>query len=667
MHTIAIDIETYSSVDLLKSGVYKYTEAPDFTILLIAVSVDGGPVDVFDLSFIPDAKRRAESKIIIDALVDPKVKKTAFNAAFERTCLQAFYRKVKPDFELDPAQWECTAVKAAMLGLPLSLDAVSKALELEETKSADGKALIRYFSVPCKPTKTNGGRTRNLPEHDPEKWEKFKAYCAQDVRVEQTIREKIAWFEIPETEVKLYNLDQRINDAGILIDRKLVKHAITLDLENKDQLTKKAIELTGLVNPNSVTQLKNWLGEETGEEINSLNKKEIPTLLKLTDSDAAKQVLRIRQELGKTSVKKYLAMAHAVCADGRVRGLLQFYGANRTGRWAGRLVQVQNLPRNYMHDLDLARECAKDGDLEQMQMLFDNVPDTLSQLIRTAFVAPPGKTFVVADFSAIEARVIAWLAGETWRLEVFKTHGKIYEASAAAMFKVPIESIGKGSDLRQKGKVAELALGYQGGPAALIAMGALEMGIPEEELPRLVKMWRNANKKIVQLWYDVQEIAINAVKGEEHTDIRRGPTHGTYINFRMSGDVLLCDLPAYRTLAYQRPRIKEGKFGDQLTYSGIDQVKKIWVSEDTYGGKLVENIVQAVSRDCLADAMLRLDAAGYRIVMHVHDEVVIEVPEEDAGTALEAVNKIMSSPVSWAPGLPLNADGYITKYYCKKD
>lgn len=656
MHTLAIDIETYSSVDLLKSGVYKYTESPDFTVLMLAGTINGEPVGIRDFAMgepIGDKLRAA--------LTNPKIKKTAFNANFERTCLSKFL-----GIYLDPAQWECTAVKSAMMGLPLSLDGVAKALNLEEEKSADGKALIRYFSVPCKPTKTNGGRTRNLPTHDLDKWEKFKEYCKQDVVVEQAIREKLSWFEIPESEAKLWQLEQHINDTGVMVDKKLIKEAIRLDLENKQQLTKRAVELTGLDNPNSVAQLKTWLEEETGEGVETLNKKAIPALLKSTDSYLAKQVLSMRQELGKTSVKKYLAMANAVCADSRVRGLLQFYGANRTGRWAGRLVQVQNLPRNYMPDLDLARECAKDGDLELMQMLYTSVPDTLSQLIRTAFIAPAGKTFIVADFSAIEARVIAWLAGERWRLEVFKTHGKIYEASAAQMFKVPIELITKGSDLRQKGKVAELALGYQGGPNALITMGALEMGIAEEELPRLVKMWRNANKKIVQFWYDVQDAAISSI-----TDVgdKLATSNRIFVTFKNDfvNDVLICTLPSERQLFYQRPRIKEGKFGEQLTYSGIDQVKKTWVTEDTYGGKLVENIVQAVSRDCLADAMLRLNAAGYKIVMHVHDEVVIEAPEETAEKALAEVNKIMSSEISWAQGLPLNADGYITKYYCKKD
>lgn len=653
MHTLAIDIETYSSADLLKCGVYKYAEAPDFTVLMIAVKYDSDEIVVYDMT------SGCETQELKQALADSRYKKSAFNANFERTCLAKFF-----GIELDPAQWECTAVKSAMCGLPLSLDGVAKALQLTETKDAEGKALIKYFSVPCKPTKTNGGRTRNLPEHAPEKWAKFLEYCKQDVKVEQAIREKLAWFEIPETEAKLWQLDQRINDTGILIDKKLVKEAIRLDLENKELLTKRAIELTGLDNPNSAAQLKRWLEEETGDEVVTLNKKAIPALINNASNETVLEILKIRQEAAKTSVKKYLAMAKGCCNDGSIRGLLQFYGANRTGRWAGRLVQVQNLPKNSLADLDVARECVKAGDLDTVSLLFGNVPDTLSQLIRTAFIARPGHRFIIADFSAIEARVIAWLAGERWRLEVFKTHGKIYEASAAQMFKVPIESIGKGSDLRQKGKVAELALGYQGGPNALIAMGALEMGIAEEELPRLVKMWRNANKKIVQLWYDVQDAALLAVS-------RCTSAHffGTRLLFQhdTKNDILFCSLPSGRRLAYQHPRIKDGEFGDALTYEGIDQTKKTWVREDTYGGKLVENIVQAVSRDCLAVAMTRLDAAGYRIVMHVHDEVVLEVVLEVPDTdALAEINKIMSSPIDWAPGLPLTADGYETKYY-KKD
>lgn len=650
MHTLAIDIETYSSNDLLKCGVYKYVEAPDFTVLMVGVKYDDDEIVVYDMS------SGCETQELKQALCNPKYVKTAFNANFERTCLAKFF-----GIELDPAQWECAAVKSAMCGLPLSLDGVAKALQLAETKDAEGKALIKYFSMPCKPTKTNGGRTRNLPEHAPEKWQKFLDYCKQDVKVEQAIREKLSWFEIPETEAKLWQLDQRINDTGILIDKKLVKEAIRLDLENKELLTKRAIELTGLDNPNSAAQLKRWLEEETGDEVATLNKKAIPALINNTTDETVLEILKIRQEAAKTSVKKYIAMAKGCCDDGSIRGLLQFYGANRTGRWAGRLVQVQNLPKNSLADLDIARECVKAGDLDTVQLLFGNVPDTLSQLIRTAFIARPGHRFIVADFSAIEARVIAWLAGERWRLEVFKTHGKIYEASAAQMFKVPIESIGKGSDLRQKGKVAELALGYQGGPNALIAMGALDMGIAEEELPRLVKMWRNANKKIVQLWYDIQDAAVMAMaEAGKNITVRF-----ISFNYDIRHDVLFCLLPSGRRLAYQRPRIKDGKFGDALTYEGIDQTKKTWVREDTYGGKLVENIVQAVSRDCLAVAMTRLDAAGYCIVMHVHDEEVLEVPDTDTG-ALAEINKIMSMPIDWAPGLPLTADGYETKYY-KKD
>jgi len=647
MTILAIDIETYSSTDLIKSGVYKYVEAPDFEILMIAYSFDGGGIHLLESQY-------ADFDALVKYLVDPAILKTAYNANFERTCLAKFF-----DVELPPEQWECTMVKSSMLGLPLSLDMVAKVLKLSEQKDAAGKALIKYFSMPCKPTKANGERTRNMPEHSPEKWEQFKEYCRQDVKTELAIREKIKFFEIPEEEKKLWCLDQRINDEGVLLDKVFMNQAITMSAMNTAKLSEEAVRLTGLDNPNSAAQLKTWLSEETGEYVNSLTKAAIPEILKSTDCEIVTRVLEIRQEMSKTSVKKYEAMRKGICADDRVRGLLQFYGANRTGRWAGRLVQVQNLPQNHLVDLELARESVKSGDLELVEMLFGNVPDTLSQLIRTAFVAPEGYRFIVADFSAIEARVIAWLAGEKWRLDVFNTHGKIYEASAAQMFKVPLESVTKGSPLRQKGKVSELALGYQGGPGALISMGALKMGLSEEELPKLVAMWRNANKAIVRLWQVVEEAAIVAVTTGEPVQIMHG------IRFNVERGILFIKLPSGRRLSYLSPAMKPGKFGKEvLTYQGMDQTTKQWKVQDTYGGKLVENLTQAIARDCLAVAMLRVADANYKIVMSVHDEIVIET--KDGAGSLEEVNNIMSTPIPWAKGLPLTADSYETKFY-KKD
>lgn len=651
MKTLTIDIETYSSTDLIKSGVYKYVEADDFTVLLIAYSFDGEEPTVLDIESNPYQAYLGHFK---DILTDPLVLKTAFNANFERTCLSKFF-----GMELPAEQWECTMVKASMLGLPLSLDMVSKVLQLSEKKDAAGKALIRYFSCPCKPTKANEGRTRNLPEHASDKWQDFIDYCRQDVKTELAIREKIKFFEIPDQEKRLWYLDQRINDRGVLLDEDFINAAIAVSEENTTRLTAEAIALTSLDNPNSAAQLKKWLSEAMGEQVTSLTKEVIPALLQNTDCDIVTRALEIRQEMAKTSVKKYQAMLKGICKDGRLRGLLQFYGANRTGRWAGRLVQVQNLPKNYLADLDLARQVVKSSDTEAVELLFGNVPDTLSQLIRTAFIAPQGHSFIVADFSAIEARVIAWLANEKWRLDVFNTHGKIYEASASQMFKVPIESVTKGSALRQRGKVAELALGFQGGKNALIKMGALKEGLTESELPQLVAMWRNANKQIVRLWGVVEDAAIETVVSGQPVQIMHG------IRFSVEKNLLFIQLPSGRRLAYVRPKMKAGKFGnDSLTYEGMDQTTKQWTVQDTYGGKLVENIVQAIARDCLAVAMLRLDNAGFNIVMSVHDEVVIE--ESDSHVRLGEVNEIMGVPIPWAKGLPLTADSYETKFY-KKD
>ena len=650
MPILAIDIETYSSVDLIKSGVYKYVQEPDFSILLFAYMFNDERVEIVDL-----AQGEELPEGVINALIDPRYTKVAYNANFERTCIGHFFFREK----LDPTQWECTMAKAAMLGLPLGLDMTAKALKLKQEKSTTGKALIRYFSIPCKPTKANGGRTRNLPEHDLEKWQQFKDYCEQDVIVEQAIREKIKFFDIPETEKKLWVLDQHINDTGVLLDPEFIKQAIDIDNTHRDTMLNEAVRLTGLDNPNSAAQLKQWISDQTGNEVNSLTKEAVPELLKDTNCSTVKRVLRIRQELAKTSVKKYEAMVNVIGLDNRCRGLLQYYGANRTGRWAGRLVQVQNLPQNHLPDLDLARDLVKKGDADMLQLLYGNVPNVLSQLVRTAFVAPKGHRFIIADFAAIEARVIAWLANEKWRLDVFNTHGKIYEASASQMFKVPIGEITKGSVLRQKGKVAELALGYQGGPNALITMGALKNGITEDELPKLVAAWRSANKAIVRLWNKVEEAAIIAVAEGTPNSIQYG------IRFFTDKNILFIKLPSGRCLAYMRPQMRSNRFGGEaLSYEGVNQTSKQWGIQDTYGGKLVENIVQAIARDCLADAMLRLDAAGYKVVMHVHDEVVLEVPEDQGGLA--EVNNIMGTGISWAKGLPLKADSYETAYY-KKD
>jgi DNA polymerase len=654
MQTLTIDIETFSSADLKTSGVYKYVQASDFEILLFAYAVDEDAVEIVDL-----AQGEGLPEKILVALTSPYVLKTAHNANFERTCISQHFKTYLP-----VEQWCCTMAKAAMLGLPLSLDAASKALKLSNEKSSAGKGLIRYFSIPCKPTKANGQRTRNLPHHDLQKWQQFKDYCVQDVVVERAINKKISFFTVPAAETRLWQLDQIINDTGVLLDKQFVKNAIIMDKTYREKLTAEAIELTGLDNPNSAAQLKKWLTTETGEEVTTLRSTDIPELLKSAPTGTVTRVLELRQEMSKTSIKKYSAMMNCVCSDSRVRGLLQYYGANRTGRWAGRLVQVQNLRKNEMSDLDMAREIVKQGDLELMEILFGNVPDVLSQLIRTAFICPPGHTLIPADFSAIEARVIAWLAGEKWRLEVFNTHGKIYEASASHMFKVPIEQVTKGSDLRQKGKMSELALGYQGGPNAIIKIEISnktpkEKRIPEEELPRLVAMWRQANKAIVNYWKTCENAAIDCVETGQPVRLNHG------IRFFMERGILFIELPSKRRLTYLRPQLRPNKFGGHsLYYEGMDQEKKTWGLQQTYGGKLVENIVQAFARDCLADAMLRVHDAGYKIVMHVHDEIVNEVPTGKG--SVEEINRIMGEPIPWAKGLPLRADSYETLYY-KKD
>lgn len=642
---LSIDLETYSDVDLIKCGVYAYADSPAFEVLLFAYSFDGEETNIIDLAQGEQLPAEVES-----AILDESIIKTAFNANFERICLSKHFGRW-----ISPKSWHCSAVQAAMLALPRSLEEVGAVLGLEKQKMKEGKDLIRYFCVPCKPTKTNGGRTRNLPCHAPEKWELFKTYCKRDVDVEKAIRYKLRNFPMPESEMEVYRLDQEINDRGILVDKKLVEQAVAGDLLHKEIVTKRAYELTGLENPNSVAQIKGWLLEK-GLEIDSLSKQAVSELIQESDGEV-EELLKLRLLMAKTSVKKYEAIERSVCSDGRVHGLLQFYGANRTGRWAGRLVQVQNLPQNHIVDLELSRNLVKQGRFEDVELLYDSTPKVLSELIRTAFIPKPGCRFLVADFSAIEARVLAWLSGEQWRLDVFSSHGKIYEASASAMFHVPIEGIKKGSPLRQKGKIAELALGYGGSVGALISMGALNMGLEEEELAPLVSSWRSANPHITQFWWDVDATAIKAVTEKKQTRVGK-------IIFEYKSGILFVTLPSGRKLSYVKPRMALNKFDrNGLTYEGIAENGK-WGRIETYGPKLVENIVQGTARDLLAEAMLRLKKQGFDIVMHIHDEAVLEVPE--GVSSVEEVCAIMAEQPEWAKGLPLRADGYECAFY-KKD
>ena len=642
---LAIDIETYSDVDLINCGVYKYTDSDNFEILLFAYSVDDEETKIVDFA---SGEKLPEE--IMEMLLDDSVIKTAFNANFERTCLSRHL-----GVKLKPEAWRCTAVQAAMLALPLSLEGVGVVLGLDKQKMSEGKELIRYFCSPCKPTKSNGGRTRNLPEDAPEKWELFKTYCIRDVDVEKQIRKKLWKYPIPEKEQQLYCLDQRINDRGIMVDRNLVNHAIACDLLYKETATKRAYELSELENPNSVSQLKGWLTEK-GIEVDSLAKATVEELVDKTEGDV-QEMLKLRLAMSKTSVKKYEAIDRSVCRESRVHGLLQFFGANRTGRWAGRLVQIHNLPQNHISDLELARGLVADGRYDDVEMLYESTPNVLSEMIRTAFVAKPGSRFIISDFSAIEARVLAWLAGKQWRIEVFQTHGKIYEASASAMFHVPIEEITKTSPLRQKGKISELALGYGGSVGAMTAMGALKMGLSEEELPSLVTTWRNANPHITQFWWAVDEAAVKAVRDKKPSRVGR-------VAFEYSSGILFVTLPSGRKLSYVKPKMGVNKFGREgITYEGIGESKK-WMRLETYGPKLVENIVQAASRDILAEAMLRLEKEGFDIVCHVHDEVVLEVPE--GVSSVEEINQIMAVNPEWTDGLPLSAAGFESPFY-KKD
>ena len=646
---LTVDIETYSSIDLTSCGVYAYTRAFDFEILLFGYAIDDEPVAIIDL-----ASGERVSDEIIAALTDPEVIKTAFNANFERTCLAQYFK-----LPMSPEQWRCTQAHALTLGLPRNLASVAKVLNIAEQKMDEGKALIRYFSIPCKPTKANGGRTRNLPEHDPVKWELFKTYCKQDVEVERSIRQKLNNYPMPEQELRLWFLDQKINDYGVRVDMGLVENAIRCDEMYQEKLMEEATRLTGLENPNSVAQLKVWLQDKHNIKVDSLAKAKVEELLVETDNPDVKRMLELRLEMSKTSVKKYEAMDRAMCQDSRVRGLLQYYGAS-TGRFSGRLVQIHNLPRNSMADLDLARELLRAGYYETLELLFDSAPDVLSQLIRTAFVPSPGHRFIVSDFSSIEARIVAWLAGEQWVVDVFNGHGKIYEMTASRMFGVPLERIVKGNpeyEIRQKGKVAVLACGYQGSVGALISMGALKMGLTEDELPGIVAAWRESNPNIVKLWWDVEKAAVTAVRDRTPVSMQYG------LKFYYKSGVLFIRLPSGRSLAYAKPRIeldpRFNKYG--LTYEGIELGK--WRRIRTYGGKTVENIVQGIARDCLAESLLRLDEAGYKIAFHVHDEVVLDVPHGFG--SLKEVERVMSKPIDWAPGLPMGADGFETDYYRK--
>lgn len=664
MRELSIDIETFSSVDLKKCGVYKYVESPDFEIMLLAYKYDDGPTQIFDLAFGYD-QTDTVFKLQTDIL-DPSITKTAYNAQFEITCLKKYFCP-----NLDPSQWRCTMVEAAMLGLPLGLGQVADVLKLPVQKY-NGFAMIKYFCCPVKPSAANDQRTRNRYFDDPAKWNEFKEYCKIDVNVEYAVKQKIKFFQVCPFERPVYAIDQVINSLGVRIDRQLVENCIRISTEYTGKLKQEAINITGLKNPNSVKQLSEWLSEEMEEDIPNLQKATIPKLLEKTDSAVVKRILNIRQRTSKGSVKKYQTMLNTECADGRIRGLFQYYGANRTGRFAGRGVQVQNLPRNYMKDLDLARQLVLDGDIDQLEMFYGSrLMKVISQLLRTAFIPAPGKTFKVSDFSAIEARVIAWLAGEKWKLDVFNTHGKIYEATGARMFNVQMEDIKKGSSERDAAKISELALGFQGGVGALTQMiesekaRAYEQGKPwnfnptDDEKDLFVSRWRGANPKIKQYWYDTDESAITAVL-EPGSVVKCG-----FVTYHMAKNVLFCTLPSGRELAYMRPRIVEGKFGGpQIEYEGMNQTTKKWERMRAYGGLLVENQVQGTARDLLVAKMKDFHGLGADMPLHVHDEIVIE---DDTMFTMEEIDQVMGMPVKWAPGLPLKGESFETLYYKKED
>ena len=645
MKTLSIDIESFSSVNLQKSGVYRYSESEDFEVLLFAYSVDGQPVQVVDL-----ACGEVLPQDVLEALTDETVEKWVFNATFERVCLSRFLGLPFGEY-LNPSSWRCTMIWAATLGLPLSLDGVGAVLGLDKQKMSEGKNLIRYFCVPCSPTKVNGGRSRNLPSDDKEKWEQFKTYNIRDVEVEKAIQEKLSKFPVSDEVWNEYHQDQEINDRGIGLDTTLVESAIELDKRSKEEITARLQKITGLENPNSVIQLREWLRKQ-GLEVDSLDKKAVNELIKTSPLELI-EVFELRQQLAKSSVKKYQAMTNAACNDKRAHGMFQFYGANRTGRFAGRLIQLQNLPQNHMTDLAEARESVRKGDYEALSLLYENLPKVLSELIRTAFVPQDGMKFIVSDFSAIEARVIAWLAREHWREEVFRDGGDIYCASASQMFGVPVEKHGVNGHLRQKGKIAELALGYGGSIGALTAMGALDMGLTEDELQPLVTTWRNANPNITQFWWDVDKAVKDCIKQRTVTK-----THG--ITFSYRSGMLFITLLSGRKLAYVKPQIGENRFGgESVTYEGVGTTKK-WERLESYGPKFVENIVQGIARDILCFSMQNL--RNDRIVGHVHDEVIIEVPRD---VRVEEINTIMSRPPCWAKGLILDTDGYECDFYQK--
>ena len=660
MKELSIDLETYSDVDISKCGAYKYVESDNFEILLFGVSVDNEPVVVYDLTAGDEIPTE-----ILAALSDDNVTKWAFNASFERVCLSNWLRKHHPEYfktyksegdpvqnYLDPTSWKCTLVWSAYMGLPLSLEGVGAVLKLQDQKMKEGKDLIKYFCCPCKPTKVNGGRTRNLPEHAPDKWEIFKAYNRRDVEVELAIKQKLLKFPVPDTVWSEYHIDQEINDRGIMLDMDMVENAIAFDEKSKSSLMISMQNITNLDNPNSVAQMKQWLSEN-GIETESLGKKDVAGLIKETDGDIT-AALKLRLQLAKSSVKKYQAMQNAVCKDGRAHGMFQFYGANRSGRWAGRLIQLQNLPQNHMPDLEEARELVRIGDYDTLDMLYDDIPDTLSQLIRTAFIARPGYKFIVSDYSAIEARVLAHLAGEAWRSKVFAEGKDIYCASASQMFGVPVEKHGVNSHLRQKGKIAELALGYGGSVGALKSMGALEMGLTEEELQPLVDSWRTSNPMITAFWWDVDKAVKTTIK-------QRVPTEVRGIKFIYKSGMLFIKLPSGRSLSYVKPKIGENRFGSEsVTYEGVGSTKK-WERIESYGPKFVENIVQAVSRDLLCYAMHNL--SNQQICGHVHDELIIECPEN---TTVNSITSVMGKSPDWMKDILIRGDGYDTKFY-KKD
>ena len=644
--TLSLDLETYSDVDLGSCGVYRYVEG-DFHILLFAYAFDDDEVRIIDMACGEELPQE-----VVDAIFDPHIIKAAWNAQFERTCLSHYFGT-----QLSPDSWRCSMVHAAELSLPLSLKNAGLVLKTGEQKDKSGEALIRYFSVPCRPTKKNGGRTRNLPEHDPEGWKTFKEYCRQDVRTERDIRKRLEALPMPESEWDYYHMDQRINDRGVRIDRKLVEQAITCDALMTDEMTKRAYELTGLENPNSVSRLKGWL-EERGIEVDSLGKKNVAAMIKELDKNSvdaeALEMLKLRLQMAKSSVKKYQAADRCVCSDGRAHGLFQFSGANRTQRWAGRLLQLQNLPQNHISTLDEARELVKMGCFDMVESIYGNTPDILSQLIRTMLIPKDGCEFIVADFSAIEARVLAWLAGEQWRMDAFKNGEDIYCASASQMFGVPVVKHGINGELRQKGKISELALGYGGSVGALVSMGAVDMGLKEDELPDLVDAWRNSNPHIVQFWWDIEKAAVDTINDHKEREVGR-------IGFQFYANTLWIVLPSGRKLAYIKPKMQVNRFGRQsVTYEGLNMANK-WSRIETYSGKLVENCTQAASRDLLAEAMWRMEKAGLDIVGHVHDEVILEVPK--GSITVEEVCSIMNQNPSWADGLVLNSAGYRGDYY----